>query len=396
MPAHPVTIGGVTRRLHRSDPAEWLSSTPLIPHLSIPQQEAKSTQQMYSNWGMISASSLNKSNNPVGETSALRTSQVESTALNDTANYYAGSFNLAPGPASYDIDIANGLGVALSRRRGQGSNYVGTMGTSARACMLPSASHTLPDRPTVSPRPGPGYYVRNDSAIYGRNSTFDGMFRSNPAKADLDEKITRLQTINSDLARIKDKLANIDKLKPEEAKILAVSGKHLVRKLSKQKGIILEQIKEEKQKMKKVIDHPGPNGKAKKLLFDKNHPKSVPMNNKCNRFYDPVVSTATYLKVPGPGNNDTRKHNAIFGNSSLGVALRNKGVSWGNEYRPTDTNAPDHKSVAVVKLNKNGYAYYSDLNPNAGNNYQPSSIPASKQYKKKIGIGKVRVRRTEE
>ena len=53
----------------------------------------------------------------------------------------------------------------------------------------------------MSPRPGPGNYVMNDSAIYGTNSTFDGAFRWNPAKADLDEKITRLRTINCDVKR---------------------------------------------------------------------------------------------------------------------------------------------------------------------------------------------------
>jgi len=337
---------------------------------------------MYKNWGFMSANSLSFSDAPIGQTSSLRTCDVPLTALNDTNNYYSGSHNLAPG-AKYDIESWTGLGQSLARRRGKGEVYTGTMGTSARACLLPSASYTLPDRPSVSPRPGPGSYVRNDSSVFGRNSTFDGAFRQNPAKADLDEKVTRLRTIETDLSRIRERVANMDKMKPEEAKLFKVSSKLESTNLKKQRAAMLSEIATQRAAMKKIVDHPGPNGKAKKLLFDKTFAKSVPMNNKCERFYDPVVSTATYHEAPGPGNYDVAERHAVFGNSKTGVALRNKGVSWGNEFRPTDINAPDSKSVAVVKLNKNGYAYYSDLNPNAGNNYQPLSVPERKKVARK-------------
>ena len=172
--------------------------------MSVDYQEMRTHQEMYKNWKFMSANSLSFSSAPIGSTSSLRTCNVPLSALNDTSNYYSGSHNLAP-PAKYDVEASLGLGKDLSKRRGAGPGYCGTMGTSARPCLLPSASHTLPDRPCVSPRPGPGSYVRNDSSVYGRNSTFDGAFRQNPAKADLDEKITKLRTIETDLMRIKER-----------------------------------------------------------------------------------------------------------------------------------------------------------------------------------------------
>jgi len=170
--------------------------------------------------------------------------------------------------------------------------YAGTMGTANRDCLVDNASHTIPGRATISPRPGPGNYVMNDSSVYGRNSTFDGAFRWNPAKADLDEKITKLQTINMDVKRIQEKLTNIDKMPPEQANALKTLSDRELKKLRNAKQQMRALIAESRQDIEKQVNHPGPAAKAKKILFDNSRAKSVPMNCKSDRFFDPVVGTS--------------------------------------------------------------------------------------------------------
>jgi hypothetical protein len=285
------------------------------------------------------------------------------------------------------VEARTGLGKQLMTRIGAGV-YAGTMGTATRDCLMDNASHTLPGRATVSPRPGPGNYVMNDSAVFGRNSTFDGAFRWNPAKADLDEKVTRLQTINCDIKRINEKLRNIDKLPPEQAAALQSLSSRELKKLSANKTMVLQQVAESKAKIQKQVNHPGPAGKAKKILFDKNMPKSVPMNNKSERFFDPVVSTSSVYANPGPGLYDVAHFGTSFGNATLGISGRSQGFSWGKDYRPTDIEAPHSKSVATLKLDPKGYAYFSDLNATSGNNYHPNMITQSSRDAKRWEKGR--------
>lgn len=124
----------------------------------------------------------------------------------------------------------------------------------------------------------------------------------------------------------------------------------------------------------KQIGGGGRSAKAKKILFDKSRPKSMPLSSKCPRFFDPIPSTSSFLQAPGPGVYDVAHFGTTFGNATVGVAERDQGFTWGNAYRPTDTEAPHHKSVATLKLNQFGYAYFSDLNATSGNTYQPNMM----------------------
>ncbi|GMH74766.1 hypothetical protein TL16_g08204 [Triparma laevis f. inornata] len=388
-----VKVGKIRRRVHNRDPSSVIPDG-MIQHPTVGSNEIlkrNSDAKMFSYWNQISSSALAASGNPVGNTTSLRTSQVNEVGSNlisiDPNNFYGGSFVRNPGPGSYKIDETTGIGKQLMRRIGAGT-YAGTMGTSERACLLPSASHTLPDRGTVSPRPGPGEYVMNDSAVFGRNSTFDGAFRWNPAKADLDEKETRLQTINCDIKRIMEKLKGIDKLPPEKANAVKLESETTLKKLKRKKMMIQAQIGISKAKIDKMVNHPGRAGKAKKILFDKKRPKSVPMSNTVSdKFFDPIGSTGSYIKAPGPGFYDTAAYGTTFGNATTGVAFRNQGFSWGKQYRPTDVNAPDELSVATLKLNKLGYSYFSDLNPNSAQDYTPNMMVPTVRSEKTRGKG---------
>eukprot|EP00518_Triparma_eleuthera_P010668 CAMPEP_0182485778 /NCGR_PEP_ID=MMETSP1319-20130603/45825_1 /TAXON_ID=172717 /ORGANISM="Bolidomonas pacifica, Strain RCC208" /LENGTH=166 /DNA_ID=CAMNT_0024687807 /DNA_START=18 /DNA_END=515 /DNA_ORIENTATION=- len=164
-----------------------------------------------------------------------------------------------------------------------------------------------------------------------------------------------------------ERLAGIDKLPPEKANAVKLEAETTLEKLKKKKSLIKAEIGISKAKIDKVVNHPGRAGKAKKILFDKTRPKSMPMSSQCDRFFDPIASTSSFISAPGPGVYDTAHFGTTFGNATVGVALRDQGFTWGNSYRPTDVNAPDAQSVATVKLNKLGYAYFSDLNKTSGN-----------------------------
>lgn len=119
----------------------------------------------------------------------------------------------------------------------------------------------------------------------------------------------------------------------------------------------------------------------------------MPMSSQCDRFFDPIASTSSFISAPGPGVYDTAHFGTTFGNATVGVALRDQGFTWGNSYRPTDVNAPDAQSVATVKLNKLGYAYFSDLNKTSGNDYQPNMMVNTVRGLQTRKAGRTRVRR---
>jgi len=121
----------------------------------------------------------------------------------------------------------------------------------------------------------------------------------------------------------------------------------------------------------------------------------MPLSSKCPRFFDPISSTSSFLDAPGPGVYDVAHFGTTFGNATIGVAERDQGVSWGNSHRPTDTEAPWHKSVATLKLNQYGYSYFADLNATSGNNYQPNMMvegrrEGSKRVRGKVGRARVK------
>ncbi|GMI28039.1 hypothetical protein TeGR_g8381, partial [Tetraparma gracilis] len=124
------------------------------------------------------------------------------------------------------------------------------------------------------------------------------------------------------------------------------------------------------------------------ILFDKNRPKSMPLSSNAGRFFDPVASTSSVFGNPGPGLYDVAHMGTTFGNATIGVAERNVGMSWGNDHRCTDTNAPNSQSVATLKLNPHGYAYFSDLNATSGNNYHPNMMSRSSRDAKRWEIGR--------
>ena len=105
----------------------------------------------------------------------------------------------------------------------------------------------------------------NDSAIYGTNSTFDGAFRWNPTKADLDEKITRLPTINCDIKRINEKLANIDKLPPEKAAAVQLEANLSLKKLKAKRLLVKNQIALAKEMIAKQIGGGGRSAKVRDM-----------------------------------------------------------------------------------------------------------------------------------
>jgi len=91
---------------------------------------------------------------------------------------------------------------------------------------------------------------------------------------------------------------------------------------------------------------------------------------------------------PGPGKYDTAHFGTSFGNVTLGVSQRSQGFSWGQEYRPTDIEAPIAKSVATLKLDREGYAYFSDLNATSGNTYHPNMMTKSSRDAKRWEKGR--------
>ena len=64
-----------------------------------------SDAKMFSYWNQISSSALAASPNPIGNTTSLRTSQVNEVGSDlisiDPNNFYGGSFVRNPGPGSY-------------------------------------------------------------------------------------------------------------------------------------------------------------------------------------------------------------------------------------------------------------------------------------------------------
>ena len=189
-----------------------------------------------------------------------------------------------------------------------------------------------------------------------------------------------------------ERLMNIDKLPPEQANAVKLESETTLKKLKTKRINMKREIAAAKVNINKQINHPGRAAKAKKILFDKTRPKSVPMNSKCERFFDPIASTSSFIDAPGPGVYDVAHFGTAFGNATVGVAERDQGFTWGNAYRPTDTDAPWTRSVATLKLNQFGYAYFSDLNANSGDNYQPNMMVETSRGRRKK-IGEVRVRK---
>ena len=61
----------------------------------------------------------------------------------------------------------------------------GTKTTAQRHCLLPTATHTMPYRSTISPRPGPGDYSADyNSVLPKRSTTFDGQQKQANACSD--------------------------------------------------------------------------------------------------------------------------------------------------------------------------------------------------------------------
>ena len=375
-----INFGKISRRPHPRDAPSCLppGMKPYPTSLNSPILAGNAEAHVYQNWRLMAAASMSSAPFPIGSTTSLRTYENPSLEL-DPSNFYSGTQNVTPGPGSYDVlSSFGGIGAGLSRRAGSGPSFAGTQGSAPRDCLLPQASHCLPWRRTISPRPGPGAYQRGDEAIFGRISgTFDTRDRE---VQELEDKVTAMAVVESDIRRLKEKSKGIDKLSPDEARLfkldMARSSKNLKAKLA----IVSEEVRLQKDKMSSIANHPGCNGKAKSILYSNVVPKCVPLCNTADRFFDPILSKASFLSAPGPGTHDVSHFGSSFGNATIGVGDRGLGKpsAWGKGIRPMDVRAPDAKGVATLRLNNHGYSYFCDLNEQSGVSYQPNAVPRGK------------------